>query len=255
MCDSSQRDSSFPFLTTIRQYIKWRRQFIRGYFLHRKMQTETRDIRQQQETELMKILKYNADTEYARKWFKKDSQIGNRDDFVRLHPLVKYSHFESYYERMINGAQENVMTAESPVYYAETTGTTGKPSRIPQVPFQGQANRDYWDIMAYASEFVPGFGSIKKRMKLYYNVRRLLERSANGTQIGPASASPVTMAFGDMLTTPLIGYDNPNEDATRYVHLVFGLRERNLQKIEALFISLAYYAFVEMEKEWKESGQ
>lgn len=91
-----------------------------------------------------------------------------------------------------------------------------------------------------------------QRLKLYYNVRRNLEKSANGTLIGPVSASSDVFAVGDMFTTPPAGYDIEDESSTRYIHLLFGLHERNLNKIETLFSTIVLSAFVDMETNWKD---
>ena len=91
---------------------------------------------------------------------------------------------------------------------------------------------------------------VLQSMKLYYNVQRLLERSADGTFLGPVSASARIFEFGEVFTTPKAGYDIPDEGSTRYIHLLFGIRHRDLQKIETIFVSLAYFAFLDLEKEW-----
>lgn len=51
--------------------------------------------------------------------------------------------------------------------------------------------------------------------------------------------------------TPPAGYEITNEQAARYVHLLFGLRYRYLKRIDTVFVTLVYFAFAELEKEWK----
>lgn len=89
-------------------------------------------------------------------------------------------------------------------------------------------------------------------MKFYYNVRSALEKSADGIEIGPISASSQIYSFKDDFTTPEAGYNIADETSTRYVHLLFGLRHRDLRKIETVFVTLVYTAFADLETNWKD---
>jgi GH3 auxin-responsive promoter len=66
---------------------------------------------------------------------------------------------------------------------------------------------------------------------------------------------PATAAFWDrtdVFTTPIKGSEISDEPAARYVHLLFGLRCRDLLRIESTFSSLVYLTFHDLEKHWKE---
>lgn len=94
--------------------------------------------------------------------------------------------------------------------------------------------------------------SLLQSMKLYYNVRNVLEKSANGTQMGPATASNQIGNFEDVFTTPEIGFSILDEMSTRYVHLLFGIRYKDLRRIETVFVTLIYSAFIDLEKYWRD---
>ncbi|XP_055332133.1 uncharacterized protein LOC129584056 [Paramacrobiotus metropolitanus] len=243
-------EKDFPFLVACKKYALYRLFYFGGYFIRAKLNQATRDIGKLQSSELRSILKYNNDTAYF-----KDAgleKVRTREDYVRVHPLVKYDHFRSYFDRMLNNGEEKVMTSDPPRYYGETSGTTGKPSRIPVVQYQ---RKEFFKLTAFflnaIGDDVPGSRKVRKTMKLYYNVPRLLERSANGTRIGPLSAAFQGLESPETFTTPPAGYDIPHEESTRYIHLLFGLRYRRLKRIETIFVSLAYFAFMELEAEWK----
>ncbi|XP_055349268.1 uncharacterized protein LOC129596108 [Paramacrobiotus metropolitanus] len=244
------REKDFPLYVSWNKYLKWRKDYFAGWYYHRKLDESTKDIRQLQTDQLLRILKYNSDTAYYKD--AKLEQVQSREDYIRVHPLIKYAHSAEYFERMVGKAEEKVMTSESPIYYGETSGTTGKPSRIPLVDYQRKEFEKIKAIFAnVVSDDVPTSRNVKKCMRIYYNVRRLLDKSANGTQIGPVSASSAVFEYADIFTTPPAGYDIPHEESTRYIHLLFGLRYKNLTKIETLFVSLVYFAFIELEAEWK----
>lgn len=141
------RDQSFGFLETVLKYIAWQKSYVRGFFIWRKLLAATKSIKELQEKELLQLLRLNSDTKYFKKWSL--DQVQNRDDFGRLHPLVKYTHFEDDFERMIKFGEEKVICSQSPVYYAVTSGTTGKPSRIPFLPVQTQEVLDMRAVQAY----------------------------------------------------------------------------------------------------------
>ena len=88
-------------------------------------------------------------------------------------------------------------------------------------------------------------------MKLYYNPQRCLTKTPSGILAGPGSASRQLMEFGDMFTSPEAAYDIDKDTPARYVHVLFGLRFRDLSKIETIFVPIVYYAMKEIEREWR----
>jgi hypothetical protein len=78
---------------------------------------------------LLRIIRKNSGTEYGRKYG--FSEIRDVDAYRRQVPFTVYSDYEPYIERMTQKGEQNVLTAEPPVYYAETSGTTGKPKNVP----------------------------------------------------------------------------------------------------------------------------
>ena len=84
--------------------------------------------RETQEALLKRIVAANKDTEFGRRHgFDK---IQSFDDFQKTCPLTTYKDLESYVAASLDGTP-NQLTAESPVFFALTSGTTGKPKFIP----------------------------------------------------------------------------------------------------------------------------
>ncbi|MFH0725192.1 MAG: GH3 auxin-responsive promoter family protein [Pseudomonadota bacterium] len=101
---------------------------------HRPMEQQTR--------KLMEIVTRNADTDFGRRF--NFAAIRTVKDYQRQVPLITYEDMQKDIERMAAG-EPNVLTAERPVMFAQTSGTTGDPKLIPVTPScQG---RDHTDIM------------------------------------------------------------------------------------------------------------
>src|SRR5688572_19128920 len=84
-----------------------------------------------QERRLLRLLQANRDTVYGREHG--FDRIGTVRDFQSRVPIAEYGHFEPYVERAMRGEQ-GVLTAEAPLMFALTSGTTGRPKFIPVTP-------------------------------------------------------------------------------------------------------------------------
>ena len=83
---------------------------------------------QTQLRKLLAIVKKNRDTEYGKRYG--FSSIQSVSDFQRQVPVVKYEDIRDDMDRVLAG-QKNILTAEAPVMFAQTSATTGKPKYIP----------------------------------------------------------------------------------------------------------------------------
>ncbi len=89
---------------------------------------------------LAEILQKNADTEYGRRYG--FASIKSHEDYVRQVPLVTYDDIADDMARVAAG-EKGIFTAEDPVMFAQTSGTTGEPKLIPVTPSdQGTRHQD-----------------------------------------------------------------------------------------------------------------
>ena len=88
------------------------------------------------------IMGRNCDTEYGRKHgFREVKDLASYQQSV---PIVHYEDIRDSIERMTRG-EENILTAEAPVMFSQTSGTTGKPKFIPVTPTcQRQGGMTTW---------------------------------------------------------------------------------------------------------------
>jgi hypothetical protein len=88
------------------------------------------------------ILQRNRDTEYGRRY--RFSSIRDLEDYQREVPIIDYEGIRTEIDRMTRG-EPNVLTAEAPVMFAQTSGTTGAPKFIPVTPTcQKQGGTAIW---------------------------------------------------------------------------------------------------------------
>ena len=84
-----------------------------------------------QESLLKYMVSQNHKTEYGKKYG--FAQIRNFADFQSQVPISTYEDLSPYIERALNG-EPGQLTKQSPVFFATTSGTTGKPKYIPVTP-------------------------------------------------------------------------------------------------------------------------
>jgi hypothetical protein len=86
------------------------------------------DTRGTQEALLARLLQRNRDTEYGREFG--FASIRGLEGYARKVPVVDYEDLAPRIDRITRG-EKNVLTAEDPLLFAQTSGTTGKPKFIP----------------------------------------------------------------------------------------------------------------------------
>lgn len=91
----------------------------------------TRDPALAQERKLLEIVRHNADTVYGREHG--FASIRSVADFQRQVPRNTYEALSPYIDRM-TGGEPGILTAEKPVMFATTSGTTGRAKYIPVPP-------------------------------------------------------------------------------------------------------------------------
>ncbi|MEZ5312621.1 MAG: GH3 auxin-responsive promoter family protein [Thermoanaerobaculia bacterium] len=89
------------------------------------------DTRAAQESLLATMMQRNRGTEYGREFG--FGGIRTLAEYARRVPVVDYEDLRTRIERVTLG-EKNVLTAEDPVLFAQTSGTTGKPKFIPVTP-------------------------------------------------------------------------------------------------------------------------
>ncbi|WP_136808263.1 GH3 auxin-responsive promoter family protein [Desulfosediminicola flagellatus] len=100
-----------------------------------------------QEEKLLSIVRKNSGTEYGQRYG--FSSIRTIEDFQQQVPMITYEDIKSDMQRVVAG-EKNIFTAEDPIMFAQTSGTTGDPKYIPVTPTcQGREHSDQMRTWTY----------------------------------------------------------------------------------------------------------
>ncbi|TRY64752.1 hypothetical protein DNTS_017802 [Danionella cerebrum] len=215
-----------------------------------KMEKGTQDIHRVQEETLLQRLRKNSDTDYGKRY--QFSSIKDTKSFREQHPITNYVHYEKFVERVAKGEQK-VLISEKPLILAMTSGTSGSSRMLLSTK---DTNKDFFlqgvtvcvDAMRQA---FPATESLQKTLKFFYSP--LFRQSEAGIPIGPNSSTPASSKHMlHLYTTPAPVYQVLNERDALYLHLLFGLKDKNLGILESNFCSTIFYALRALEEHWKD---
>lgn len=106
----------------------------------KRFETATRDPVATQLDKLRYLMQKNAGTEYGQRYG--FSSITSFADYRRQVPVITYENIKGDMQRVVSG-EKNIFTSETPVMFAQTSGTTGDPKYIPVTPTcQGREHKD-----------------------------------------------------------------------------------------------------------------
>ena len=202
-------------------------------------------LRQAQRTEqtqtnfLRSLLAQHQKTAFGQEYGLGDIQT--IDQFRQRLPVAPYTAFEPYIDRMAAG-EANLLTAEEPVFFNLTSGSTGKKKLIPVTKRSRRA-------IAQANQAGIGFlaDALQRRGKsfgkmLYSNSAVPLGTTPSGVPYGPVSTSDLRLAnfiYRQVFAFPFEALQIPHGPTRTYVCLLFALQQRQLAAISATFPILA----------------
>jgi hypothetical protein len=189
----------------------------------RPLQIASRNPRQTQERLLLEILRKNAGTHFGQRYG--FAAISDYAGFARSVPVQTYETLRPFVEEQERSGAPALTTA-SPVMYAQTSGTTGKPKLIPIVPEVLKAYR--W------SQGVQSFLQFEADPSAFYG--HLLGIVSPATEGVRESGMPYGSASGHI-------YENmPALARTKYVvpAKVFDITDYELKYLVILRLALAH---------------
>ncbi|XP_073773687.1 GH3 domain-containing protein isoform X2 [Danio rerio] len=237
-------------LSLLTQYVAMKSVGWLGNRQRNRMEKDTQEIRRVQEETLLRRLRKHSDTVYGKLY--DFSSIKDTETFKQRHPVTNYDHYEKFVDRVAKGEQK-VLISESPLILAMTSGTSGSSRMLLSTK---DTNTDFFlqgvtvclDVMRRA---FPATECLQKTLKLFYSP--LIRQSEAGIPIGPNSSTPASSRHMlHLYTTPALVYQVPYERDALYLHLLFGLKDRNLGMLESNFCSTIFYAFRALEEHWRD---
>jgi hypothetical protein len=196
---------------------------------------QTRQTAKVQERFLLELIQAHRNTELGRKY--KLGEIKTVEQFREQIPILPYSIYEPYLERIAQGEQ-NILTADRVVYITLTSGSMGKKKRIPTTRrSQNAFRRATLTSLGFLSEALQLKG-LQFGKLLVTNSTEVWGHTSAGIPYGPGSAGFLRMdkfLYKQFFAHPyetLQVVDNP---ARHYVCLLFALREPLMRGMIANF--------------------
>lgn len=196
---------------------------------------KTRHTEAVQEQFLFSLLQAYRDTELGRKY--KVGEIKTIDSFRDRIPVLPYSSYEPYTERIAKG-EKNILTSDPVVYLNLTSGSTGTKKLIPVTRrFQNSLRQANLTSIGFLNEALQSQG-LQFGKLLATNSVQLLGRTSGGIEYGPASVGVLRM--GKFLYEQLFAHPyetlKPADSLTRhYICLLFALQDPAMRGIGANF--------------------
>jgi len=212
-----------PLLTTVSRRVKV------------KFVQKTRRTMEVQEQFLRDLLQAYQGTELGRKY--RLGEIKTIDQFREQVPVLPYSSYEPYTERIACGEQ-NILTPDPVVYLNTSSGSTGKQKLIPVTQrFQNSLRRANLTSIGFLSDALRARGLKFGKLLAAHSVQ-LPGRTSGGIDYGPASVGVLRM--GKFLYEQLFAHPfetlQPADSLTRhYLCLLFALRQPSMRGMGANF--------------------
>jgi len=247
---TSKWSDSHTWSSATKHYLTNKFMVCLGFISFRQLVKQSTNLRETQEKFLLEQIEKNKETQYGRDH--NFNSIKNIQDFIHKHPLTRYSHYQPYVQKIMEG-DLLTMTADVPLQLAVTSGTSGQSSLLPTTSeiFKRFFISGIAVLFQRLHETHPEWVTLQKSMKLFYTPR--WRSTEHGLLIGPNSSNPDSAKrIYHLYTTPPAAYSILTEPEALYVHLLFGLLDSNLGIIESNFASTVYTGFKTLQQRWPE---
>ena len=191
---------------------------------------------------LLRVISKNRETEYGKKYG--FSEIHDVDAFRSKVPLTTYDDYAPYIARMAQQGEENLLTAVPPVYYPQTSGSTGFSKIVPLTEDGMAAFLNYSTACMTAA--IAEFYRNTRHTEIEFGKECAIicfarEKLPCGVDRGPLSAA--FMDDGDeeddiayYETTPKEVMNGATDADMRYLHARYALAEPDLVYFSSSYI-------------------
>ena len=221
----------------------------------KQFEEDSQQIASVSESTLLKILSHNKDTEYGKKYG--FAKITNLKEFKQIHPITKYEHYESFIQRIFDG-EENVLSKDSPIFFARSSGTTSV-SKQKLIPATKGISSFPWSLLIQGAvhqafpltkEFHPSL--------LIVHANELEYKNKNGIRVGFASSAQLPEVIKKEpfpFTSPQEVFYITNNYTATYLHAFYGLKNPNISYINSTFATAVLDFLRCIEENWQQMVQ
>lgn len=205
---------------------------------------------------LFSLLEKNKDTVYGKKYDFAD--IHSPEAYQQMVPLTDYGDYDAYIQQMLKG-KANILTAEPPIYYCISSGSTGGPKYLPV------SEADLW--VHYYGIYGAVFGMVQEcypdtsDKELFGKILQTGEFVKTDTDKGVMKGIRSSALYqwldregefdaGDYTVPKEVLFPTELVDLT-YVKARFALAEREVTAIHSVFIHHVTGLMQYIEKNWE----
>lgn len=205
---------------------------------------------------LTNILQLNAEVEFGRHHgFAELADDPTAQRFRREVPLSTYGDYADAIARMERG-ETNILTAEDLLFFAVSSGTTGATKLVPTTKRHHGFTFKYMGtvVQGVINKTLHGSGPTERGVDLM-SFASEQQLSSGGVPIGSATAEAVrrmARIVPHLWNSPIEVYTVAHLPSARYLHALYGLRNRDNQFVEAVFAPRLLEWLRDMENRWDE---
>lgn len=200
---------------------------------------KTRKTAVVQEQFLFSLLKTHQETEFGRDYNFGD--IKTVKQFQEKVPILTYSSYEAYVERIAKGEQ-NILTSDPVVYFNQSSGSTGKQKLIPVTKrVRKVRSRVTQQALGFMTDAAIKRGIPIGKMLLTTSIQ-IRDRTSGGIAYGTSSVGDLRnmdFLYRQVFVHPYDALKPADSLARNYVCLLFALRNPQMRVIGANFPILA----------------
>jgi len=223
------------------------------------IKNDTLNAKDIQKDVLMKILDYQKNTEYGKKF--DFAEIKSEKDFLEKHPITNYENYRSIIDDIAQTGNYKTLVAEPIILLQETSGTTGKSKLIPRT---NEVIKVLIKAFLASSAIVRrnylsrnSFFKIKPYCGLALFTSSPQKITPGGIPQGLGSSggkqSKTLQKFLELnFSSPRIVSSISDYQTSYYLHLLFALLKPDLNFITANFAGNVLESIQILEKKWKE---
>ncbi len=202
---------------------------------------------------LLRMVRESRDTEIGKKFHFRE--IHSVKDYQKTVPYTTFDDYREYVDRTVEKGEQNLMTAQRIVYFADTSGTVSLLKKIPVskqffVPCRRSGCALYWMIRKEMKR--RGFSTLSARGL------NLVDMASWKTNGGIRHGYISSYAFGkakgllaSLVCFPKELFDAGDEVDSRYLKVLFALADRDLTYLWAVFISALTDTMAFMEDNYR----
>jgi hypothetical protein len=223
----------------------------KGRKIAKRFEAVTKEAAAVNQNLLLDLIQRNAETEYGQKY--DFANIHSLSDYQAKVPFSTYDDYAAMVDRTVKDNESGLMTVDSVVHYALTSGSVDNPKKIPVTEATIQHYREYMSQYSFALIDQKLAGKWKKGRGLNL-VEIKFETLPNGCYAGSISgrgAYSIKNILHLMFTSPQeITFPKETMDA-KYLHLRFALPERELSFIISAFMTSISDLMKYLEMNWE----